>query len=72
MQLVEIFKTNINCPNEAKKIVEQIHATYITYKANFDLDDCDKILRIVTKENIAVTNFIAWLKAKGCDATIFN
>ena len=72
MQLVEIFKTNINCPDEAKKIVEQIHATYTTYKANFDLDDCDKILRIVTNENIAVTNFIAWLKEQGCNAIIFN
>lgn len=72
MQLIEIFKTDIDCPIQAKKIVEQIHNTFTTYKANFDLEDCDRILRVVVDDHIAVTNFIDWLKGQGCNATIFN
>ncbi|MCW3110985.1 MAG: hypothetical protein JWQ09_5491 [Segetibacter sp.] len=44
--MVEVFKTNVieNC--HAKMIIEQIHQCFIGYRANFDLEDCDKILRV--------------------------
>ena len=71
MQTIEVFKTNINCADQAKQLVEQIHKTFAGYKANFDLDDCDKILRIVsTTEGIASLHFINWLKKYNCYAEI--
>jgi len=30
----------------ANMLVDQIHKNFPGYKANFDLDDCDKILRV--------------------------
>ena len=71
MQTIEVFKTNINCPEKAKQLVEHIHKTFAACKANFDLDDCDKILRIVsTTGNIESLHFINWLKKYNCYAEI--
>ncbi len=44
--MVEVFKTNVNHPDHARKLLEQIHKTWHHYRANFDLDDCDRILRV--------------------------
>jgi len=44
--MVEVFKTNVSTAAAAENLVAQIHQTFDEYKANFDLDDCDLILRI--------------------------
>ena len=46
MRTVEIFKTNVLSENAAQSILNQIEALHPHYKCNFDLDDCDKVLRI--------------------------
>lgn len=69
--MIEVFKTNINCPEKAKQLLEQIHKAFHGYKANFDLDDCDRILRVASsKDSIESVHLINWLKALGCDAEI--
>jgi hypothetical protein len=44
--VVEIFKTNVQ--NEADKnyVTAFIQSKFPGYKINFDLEDCDKILRV--------------------------
>jgi len=44
--MVEVFKTDVSTEAAAKSLLAQIHQTFDEYKANFDLDDCDQILRI--------------------------
>ncbi|MFO7826340.1 MAG: hypothetical protein R6V72_20560 [Cyclobacterium sp.] len=44
--MVEVFKTNVNNPKNAKSLVDIIHGHFPAYKANFDLEDCDNILRV--------------------------
>ncbi len=44
--MIEIFKTNVIERGHATLLVDQIHENFPDYKANFDLDDCDKILRV--------------------------
>lgn len=44
--MVEVFKTNVKEYEHAEKLVYHIHQYLDGYKANFDLDDCDRILRI--------------------------
>ena len=44
--MIEVFKTEVNEAYHAELLLNQIHQTFIDYKANFDLDDCDKILRV--------------------------
>ena len=46
MKMIEVFKTNVGHSNEAEWLVERIHEKFQGYKANFDLEDCDKILRV--------------------------
>lgn len=45
-QSVKIFKTNVWTKGEAKRLVELLSRDFPNHKINFDLDDCDKILRV--------------------------
>lgn len=44
--MIEVFKTNVTDEAEAGNLLHQIHITFQDYEANFDLEDCDKILRV--------------------------
>ncbi len=44
--MIEVFKTNVDDEATAFDIVVMIHAAGMGYRANFDLGDCDRILRI--------------------------
>jgi len=44
--MVEVFKTDVRNTREAKIIVQKIAQEFPTHKINFDLSDCDRILRI--------------------------
>ena len=44
--MVEIFKTNVRSIREAKRIIQKLAEEFPKYKINFDLSDCDRILRI--------------------------
>jgi ABC-type methionine transport system ATPase subunit len=43
---IEIFKTNVHEACHAKLLLDEIHSTLKNCQANFDLHDCDKILRV--------------------------
>lgn len=44
--MVEVFRTNVSDSHHANMLLDQIHRSFAGYKANFDLEDCDKILRV--------------------------
>ena len=44
--MVEIFKTNVEINTDAKAIVSILQRQFPHHKINFDLEDCDRILRI--------------------------
>ena len=71
--MVEVFKTNVKDQAVADKLVDQIHKTFIDYKANFDLQDCDNILRVKCMTESIESNFlINFLKEFGCNAEILH
>lgn len=43
--MVEVFKTNVTQPETAAFLVAQISRLF-GYRVNFDLGDCDRILRV--------------------------
>lgn len=49
--MIEVFKTNVNDPDLAKQLIDTIHASFVNVRANFDLEDCDKILRVKSTES---------------------
>jgi hypothetical protein len=44
--MIEVFKTNISEKHLAERILDEIHKANTAYEANFDLQDCDRILRV--------------------------
>ena len=44
--MVEVFKTNVQEFSEAQKLVTLLRRHFPDSKINFDLDDCDKVLRV--------------------------
>jgi hypothetical protein len=44
--MIEIFKTNVQEKQIANTIIVQLLEHFSEAKINFDLEDCDKILRI--------------------------
>ena len=47
--MIEVFKTNVTGTVHAKKIVNILLEHFPGNKINFDLHDCDKILRVEGK-----------------------
>ena len=50
--MIFVFKTSVKTKTQAKKLKPHINKLISNAKWNFDLDDCDKILRIDSEENI--------------------
>ncbi len=44
--MVEIFKTNITDESQARLVIQLLMEQWPYYQVNFDLEDCDHILRI--------------------------
>ncbi|MCS3552465.1 MULTISPECIES: hypothetical protein [Sphingobacterium] len=69
--MVQIFKTNVTNKKEAKLLAVILSKENPDYNINFDLDDCDNILRI---ENVEIKNhcIITCLQELGYTCEILN
>lgn len=52
--MIYVFKTTVKSKMQVKKLKPHIDLILPTAKWNFDLTDCDKILRIDSDENIVL------------------
>ena len=56
--MVEVFKTNVQRISQANRLIALLRLHFPDFKINFDLMDCDKILRVegvnLVTEKIAV------------------
>ncbi|MFC0774764.1 hypothetical protein [Terrimonas alba] len=50
--MVEVFKTDVCDPVDASILIDAIRKVFPGYKVNFDLQDCDQILRIESCANV--------------------
>ncbi|MET0946420.1 MAG: hypothetical protein ABWY22_13490, partial [Flavobacterium sp.] len=44
--MIETFKTNVHTEKDALQIIDVLKKIFFKAKINFDLEDCDKILRV--------------------------
>jgi hypothetical protein len=44
--MVEVFKTNVRSTRKANLIIQKLAEEFPNHKINFDLSDCDRILRV--------------------------
>ena len=71
--MIEVFRTNLEDREHAIVLIDQIHEKFPYYRANFDLDDCDRILRIESKTgDIDPSNLIQLLNDYGYEAEILE
>ena len=68
---IEVFKTNVNDARQAQRLAGIIDESSPGYEVNFDLDDCDKILRVKCHAStIDSGRIIELLKGEGYSAEI--
>ncbi len=44
--MVEVFKTNVHDEGDSQNLVRHLQRHFPNGRINFDLDDCDRILRV--------------------------
>lgn len=68
--MVEVFKTNVTSPLAACLVRAHIMQSCPEYQVTFDLEDCDRILRIVTHQEKVNPELVCGLVASmGFSAT---
>ncbi len=69
--MIEVFKTNVSDREQAGKLADRIERVLCHCCVNFDLDDCDRILRVkgITGET-DICQIISVVKSFGYDAEI--
>ncbi|NBW35867.1 MAG: hypothetical protein EBR30_12765 [Cytophagia bacterium] len=60
-----VFKTSVNNRKQVKSIELHLKNLEYVYRWNFALDDRDRILRIVTSENISVSRIVKIINSLG-------
>ena len=72
MNHVEVFRTSVETRTEADRMAALLSKEFPGARINFDLDDCDRILRIETKEGIPPDVVIALLRDARCAIEVLN
>jgi hypothetical protein len=62
--MVEVFKTNVQKKTQSKMLLSVLSEAFPSCKINFDLSDCDKVLR-VEGENIEALSIMILVKDSG-------
>jgi hypothetical protein len=69
--MVEVFKTNVQLEEEAGTLAGKLVSEFSLTKINFDLEDCDKVLRVEGKD-IATHKIIEMLSLDGYQCHILE
>lgn len=46
--MIEVFRTNVKTRKDAQQVLQKLAGHFPNYQFNFDLQDCDKILRVIS------------------------
>ena len=69
--MVEVFKTDVYEEERSTIIIQKLRQYFPENKINFDLDDCDKILR-VEGENVFSGKIMELLNREGHECEILD
>ena len=69
--MIEIFKTNVEEMTQAKRLIDLLLGHFPGHKINFDLHDCDKILRVEGK-NLIPEKIMGLVKESGFNCKVFE
>jgi len=63
--MVEVFKTDVQKKAKSKMLLRILSEAFPSFKINFDLSDCDKVLR-VEGDNMEALPIMILVKEYGC------
>jgi hypothetical protein len=69
--MVEVFKTNVHNGEHAVRLISVLEQAFPGFQLNFDLDDCDRILR-VAGQNILPGKIMEILHANGFHCSVLE
>jgi hypothetical protein len=69
--MVEVFKTNVLKKAQSKMLLCILYKAFPSFKINFDLSDCDKVLR-VKGDNIEALKIMILVKEFGFKCEILD
>jgi hypothetical protein len=69
--MIEVFKTNVENAGDANNIVQMLLQHFPGSRINFDLQDCDKILRVEGK-NFCTETVLILMKENGFHCSILE
>ena len=70
--MIEVFKTDVIDPNDASMLIFEIDNHFSGCTANFDLADCDRILRIKHPSTVDPAALIELLGRFGYKAEVLS
>lgn len=69
--MVEIFKTDVYDVMQAEQVIALLNQHFPAFMINFDLHDCDKILR-VKGDSIPVNEIVNIVSANGFHCSVLD
>ena len=69
--MVEVFKTNVQKKAQSKMLLCALSKAFPSFKINFDLSDCDKVLR-VKGDNIEALRILILVEEFGFKCEILD
>jgi len=69
--MVEVFKTNVHKKAQSKMLLCILAEAFPSFTINFDLSDCDKVLR-VKGDNIEASGIMILVKENGFKCEILD
>jgi hypothetical protein len=69
--MIEVFKTNVEHRITADQIQSALQVQFPSSRINFDLEDCDRILRVEDHE-ICIQTIIEWMSNSGFQCEVLN
>ena len=69
--MIEVFKTNVQKKAQSKMLLSILSEAFPSFKINFDLSDCDKVLR-VEGENMQEPGIVVLVEKYGFKCEILD
>jgi hypothetical protein len=71
LKMIEVFKTNVQQSTDAVRLVQVLKQHFPSSRINFDLDDCDRILR-VEGEDVDIEQIMGLVKGNGFRCSVLD
>ncbi len=69
--MIEVFKTNVSNPQQAEELIGLLRYLLPGSSINFDLEDCDKVLRI-DYETVDPAHVTGILAGRGFECSVMQ